>query len=54
MKKAKEKKAAKRANVEAIAMKTTFNTTSIANVYIIFNVKDKTNVWFKLLQKKMN
>ncbi len=44
MKKAKEKKTAKRANVKAIAMKTTFNITFIANVCIIFNVKDKINV----------
>ena len=44
MKKAKEKKTAKRADVEAIAMKTAFNTTFIVNVCIIFNVKDKINV----------
>ncbi len=44
MKKAKEKKTAERADVKAITMKTTFNTTSIANVCIVFNVKDKINV----------
>ncbi len=44
MKKAKEKKITKRANVKAITMKTAFNTISIVNVCIIFNVKDKTNV----------
>ncbi len=44
MKKTKEKKAAKRADVKAITMKTAFNITSIVNVCIIFNVKDKTNV----------
>jgi len=44
MKKAKEKKTTKRADVKVIAMKTAFNTISIVNVCIIFNVKDKINV----------
>ncbi len=44
MKKAKEKEAAKRANVKVITMKTTFNITFIVNVCTVFNVKDKTNV----------
>jgi len=44
MKKTKEKKTTKRANVKAIAMKTTFNITFIVNVCIVFNVKDKINV----------
>ena len=44
MKKTREKKIAKRANLEAIVMKTTFNTTFTVNVYTVFDVKDKTNV----------
>ncbi len=44
MKKAKKKKTAKRANVKAIAIKTTFNIIFIVNVCTVFNVKDKINV----------
>jgi len=44
MKKMRKKKTAKRMNLEAIIMKTTFNTTSTVNVCTVFDVKDKTNV----------
>jgi hypothetical protein len=54
MKKTREKKTAKRAKLEAIVMKTTFNTTSTVDVCTVFDVKDKTNVCIKLLHNKMN
>jgi len=54
MKKTREKKTAKRANLKAIVMKTTFNTTSTVNVCTVFDVKDKTNVCIRLLHNKMN
>jgi len=44
MKKMRKKKIAKQVNLEVIIMKMTFNTTSTVNVYIVFDVKDKTNV----------
>jgi len=44
MKKMRKKKTVKQVNLEAIIMKTTFNTTSTVNVYTVFDVKDKTNV----------
>ncbi len=54
MKKMREKKTAKRAKLEAIVIKTMFNTTSTVDVCTIFDVKDKTNVCIKLLHNKMN
>ena len=54
MKKMREKKTAKRAKLEAIVIKTMFNTTSTIDVCTIFDVKDKTNVCIKLLHNKMN
>ena len=54
MKKTRKKKTAKRTKLEAIIMKITFNTTSTVDVYIVFDVKDKTNVCIKLLHNKMN
>jgi len=54
MKKMKKKKIAKRAKLEAIIMKTTFNITSTVDVYTVFDVKDKINVCIKLLHNKMN
>ncbi len=54
MKKARKKKTAKRAKLEAIVMKTMFNTTSTVDVCTVFDVKDKTNVCIKLLYNKMN
>ncbi len=50
----RKKKIVKQVNLEAIIMKTTFNTTSTVNIYTVFDVKDKTNVWIKLLHHKMN
>ena len=44
MKKMRKKKTVKRAKLEAIFMKTTFNTTSTIDVCTMFDVKDKTNV----------
>jgi len=54
MKKTRKKKIAKRAKLEAIVMKMTFNTTSTVDVCTVFDVKDKTNVCIKLLHNKMN
>ncbi len=54
MKKMRKKKTAKQAKLEAIVMKTTFNTTSTVDVCTVFDVKDKTNVCIKLLHNKMN
>ena len=54
MKKTRKKKTAKQAKLEAIIMKTTFNTTSTVNVCTVFDVKDKTNVCIRLLHNKMN
>ncbi len=54
MKKAREKKTVKRAKLEAIVMKTTFNTTSTVDVCTVFDVKEKTNVCIRLLHNKMN
>jgi len=54
MKKTREKKTAKQAKLEAIIMKTTFNTTSTVDVYTVFDVKNKTNVCIRLLHNKMN
>ena len=50
----RKKKTAKRAKLEAIVIKTMFNTTSTVDVCTIFDVKDKTNVCIKLLHNKMN
>ncbi len=50
----RKKKIAKRAKLEAIIMKTTFNTTSTVDVCTVFDVKDKTNVCIRLLHNKMN
>ncbi len=54
MKKTRKKKTAKQAKLEAIIMKTTFNTTSTVDVYTVFDVKNKTNVCIRLLHNKMN
>ena len=54
MKKTRKKKTAKRAKLEAIVMKTTFNTTSTVDVCTVFDVKDKINICIKLLHNKMN
>jgi len=54
MKKTREKKTAKRTKLEAIIMKTTFNTTSTVDVCTVFDVKNKTNVCIRLLHNKMN
>ncbi len=54
MKKTRKKKTAKRAKLEAIVMKTTFNTTSTIDVCTMFDVKNKTNVCIRLLHNKMN
>ncbi len=54
MKKTRKKKTVKRAKLEAIIMKMTFNTTSTVDVYTVFDVKNKTNVCIKLLQNKIN
>ncbi len=54
MKKTRKKKTVKRAKLEAIIMKMTFNTTSTVDVYTVFDVKNKTNVCIKLLHNKIN
>ncbi len=54
MKKTRKKKTAKQAKLEAIVIKTTFNTTFTVDVYTVFDVKNKTNVCIKLLHNKMN
>ena len=50
----RKKKTAKRAKLEAIVMKITFNTTSTVDVCTVFDVKDKTNICIRLLHNKMN
>ena len=54
MKKTRKKKTAKRAKFKAIVMKTTFNTTSTIDVCTVFDVKNKTNIYIRLLYNKMN
>ncbi len=54
IKKMRKKKIAKRAKLEAIIMKMTFNITFTIDVCTVFDVKDKTNVCIKLLHNKMN
>ncbi len=54
MKKMRKKKIAKRAKLEAIIMKMTFNITFTVDICTVFDVKDKTNVCIKLLHNKMN
>jgi len=61
-KKARDKKIAKQAIINVITMKTTFENSNlnvakpifVNQVYIVFDVKDKTNVCVKLLRIKMN
>ena len=50
----RKKKIAKRAKLEAIIMKMTFNITFTVDICTVFDVKDKTNVCIKLLHNKMN
>ena len=50
----RKKKIIKRMKLEVIVMKTTFNTTSTVDVCTLFDVKNKINVYIKLLHNKMN
>jgi hypothetical protein len=54
MKKIRKKKTAKQTDLEVIIMKTAFKLTSIVKICIVFDVKNETNVYVKLLQIKMN
>jgi len=54
IKKTRKKKIVKQTNFEVITMKTTSELTFIIKVCIVFDVKDETNVYVKLLQIKMN
>jgi len=54
MKKIRKKKIAKQTDLEVINIKTTSELTSTVEVCIMFDVKNETNVYVKLLQIKMN
>jgi len=54
MKKTRKKKIAKQTNFKVIVIKTASELTSTVEVCIVFNVKDKINVYVKSLQIKMN
>jgi len=49
MKKIKKKKTAKQTDLEVIVIKTALKLTFIVEVCIVFDVKDETNVYVKLL-----
>jgi hypothetical protein len=54
MKKTRKKKIAKQTDLEIIVTKTASELTFIVEVCIVFDVKDETNVYVKLLRIKMN
>jgi hypothetical protein len=54
MKKTRKKKTTKQTDLEIIVIKTTSELTSTVEVCTVFDVKDETNVYVKLLQIKMN